>query len=149
MHGAAEAAADDERRLDDGVAGEARQARFEIRVALTRGREVEVGDACERPDRRRQGRECGHWVQRKGWAIWGSCKCPGSLTLGTGTPLRPFPTVLTVYPHAALVNPVAAGIGAALLIAAALQQAATARRRHKEQTDADRQRRIIRKFRKL
>jgi hypothetical protein len=57
--------------------------------------------------------------------------------------------VLTVYPHAALVNPVAAGIGAALLIAAALQQAATARRRHKEQTNADRQRRIIRKFRKL
>jgi hypothetical protein len=47
--------------------------------------------------------------------------------------------VLTVYPHAALVNPVAAGIGAALLIAAALQQAATARRRHKEQTNADRQ----------
>jgi hypothetical protein len=48
MHGAAEAAADDERRLDDGVAGEARQDRFEIRVALTRGREVEVGDACEK-----------------------------------------------------------------------------------------------------
>jgi TRAP-type C4-dicarboxylate transport system permease small subunit len=47
-----------------------------------------------------------------------------------------------VYPHATLVNPVVASIGAALLIVAALLQAATARRRHKEQTDADRQRRI-------
>ena len=51
-----------------------------------------------------------------------------------------------VYPHAALVNPVVAGIGAVLLIGAALQQAATARRRHKEQTDADRQRRITESY---
>jgi Pentapeptide repeats (8 copies) len=53
-----------------------------------------------------------------------------------------------VYPHAGLVNPVIAGIGAALLIGAALQQAAIARRRHKEQTDADRQRRITESFSK-
>ena len=51
-----------------------------------------------------------------------------------------------VYPHAALVNPVVAGIGAALLVVAALLQAATARRRHTEQTDADRQRRITESF---
>jgi uncharacterized protein YjbI with pentapeptide repeats len=43
---------------------------------------------------------------------------------------------------------VVAGIGAALLIGAALQQAATARRRHKEQTDADRQGRITESFAK-
>lgn len=53
-----------------------------------------------------------------------------------------------VYPHAGLVNPVVAGIGAALLIAAALQQASTARRRHREQTNADRQRRITESFAK-
>jgi hypothetical protein len=47
-----------------------------------------------------------------------------------------------VYPNAALLNPVVAGIGAALLIAAALSQAATAQRRHSQQTDTDRQRRI-------
>ena len=52
------------------------------------------------------------------------------------------------HPHAALVNPVVASIGAALLIGAALQQAATARRRHREQTDADRQRRITESFSK-
>jgi hypothetical protein len=52
------------------------------------------------------------------------------------------------YPHAGLVNPVVAGVGAALLIGAALQQAATARRRHKEQTDADRQRRITESYSK-
>ena len=52
------------------------------------------------------------------------------------------------YPHAGLVNPVVAGVGAALLVGAALQQAATARRRHKEQTDADRQRRITESFSK-
>jgi hypothetical protein len=52
------------------------------------------------------------------------------------------------HPNAGLVNPVAAGIGAVLLIVAALQQAATARRRHKEQTDADRQRRITESFSK-
>jgi hypothetical protein len=53
-----------------------------------------------------------------------------------------------VYPHAGLANPVVAGSGAALLIGAALWQAATARRRHKEQTDADRQRRITESFSK-
>ena len=53
-----------------------------------------------------------------------------------------------VYPHAGLVNPVVAGIGAVLLIGAALQQAATARRRHKEQTDADRHRRITESYSK-
>jgi hypothetical protein len=52
------------------------------------------------------------------------------------------------HPHAALVNPVVAGIGAALLIGTALQQAATARRRNREQTDADRQRRITESFSK-
>lgn len=52
------------------------------------------------------------------------------------------------YPHAGLANPVVAGIGAALLIGAALAQAATARRRHKEQTDADRQRRITESYSK-
>jgi hypothetical protein len=52
------------------------------------------------------------------------------------------------YPHAALVNPVAAGIGAALLIWAALRQAAIAARRHHAQTEADRQRRITESFSK-
>jgi len=52
------------------------------------------------------------------------------------------------HPHAALVNPVVASLGAALLVGAALQQAATARRRHREQTDADRQRRITESFSK-
>jgi hypothetical protein len=52
------------------------------------------------------------------------------------------------HPNAALVNPIVASVGAALLIAAALLQAATARRRHKEQTDADRQRRITESFSK-
>jgi hypothetical protein len=47
-----------------------------------------------------------------------------------------------VYPNAALLNPVVASAGAALLIAAALWQAATAQRRHSKQTDTDRQRRI-------
>jgi hypothetical protein len=47
-----------------------------------------------------------------------------------------------VYPNATLLNPVVASVGAALLIAAALWQAATARHRHSQQTDADRQRRI-------
>ena len=55
---------------------------------------------------------------------------------------------IPVYPHAGLINPVAAGIGALLLIGTALQQAATARRRHVEQTNADRQRRITESFSK-
>jgi len=53
-----------------------------------------------------------------------------------------------VYPHAGLVNPLAAGIGAALLIGAAVQQALTARRRHEQQTKADLQRRITESFSK-
>jgi hypothetical protein len=52
------------------------------------------------------------------------------------------------YPHAALVNPVAAGIGAALLVWAALRQAGIAARRHYAQTEADRQRRIIESYSK-
>jgi hypothetical protein len=52
------------------------------------------------------------------------------------------------HPNAALVNPIAGAIGAAALIGAALLQAATARRRHKAQTDADRQRRITDGFSK-
>ena len=53
------------------------------------------------------------------------------------------------YPHAGLINPVAAGIGALLLIGTALQQAATARRRHvKLEPNADRQRRITESFSK-
>jgi hypothetical protein len=47
-----------------------------------------------------------------------------------------------VYPHASLVNPIAAGVGAALLIGAAIQQARVATRRHRAQTVADQQRRI-------
>jgi hypothetical protein len=52
------------------------------------------------------------------------------------------------YAHAGLVNSVIGGIGAALLVGAALQQAATARRRQQAQTDADRQRRITESFSK-
>jgi hypothetical protein len=52
------------------------------------------------------------------------------------------------HPHASFANPVGAGIGAALLIIAALLQAATAQRRHREQTVADRQRRITESFSK-
>ena len=52
------------------------------------------------------------------------------------------------YPNAGLINPVIGGVGAGLLVWAALQQAATARRRHKEQTDADRQRRITESYSK-
>ena len=59
------------------------------------------------------------------------------------------------YPHAALVNPLIAGIGAALLIYAAIRQAWTANRqaniasqRHEAQTKADQQRRITDTFSK-
>ena len=57
-------------------------------------------------------------------------------------------TGAVTHPHAALINPVGAFIGAALLAWAALKQAATASRRHNEQTNADRQRRITESFSK-
>jgi hypothetical protein len=53
---------------------------------------------------------------------------------------------VVAYPNATLVNPILAGIGAALLIYAAIRQAQTAINRHVAQTDADRQRRIIESF---
>lgn len=53
-----------------------------------------------------------------------------------------------VYPHTAIVNPVVAAIGAALLIGAAILQAWTATRRHVEQTNADRERRITESYSK-
>jgi hypothetical protein len=49
---------------------------------------------------------------------------------------------VTHHPHADVLNPIAAAIGGAILAWAAFRQADTASRRHKEQTDADRQRRI-------
>ena len=52
------------------------------------------------------------------------------------------------YTHASFANPVFAGIGAALLIGAAIWQARTATQRHVAQTDADRQRRITESFSK-
>jgi hypothetical protein len=52
------------------------------------------------------------------------------------------------YPHAALLNPIVAGVGAALLILAALLQAGIAARRHLAQTEADKQRRITESFAK-
>jgi len=52
------------------------------------------------------------------------------------------------YPHATLLNPLIAGIGAALLIYAAIQQARTANQRHAAQTKADQQRRITESFSK-
>jgi hypothetical protein len=50
------------------------------------------------------------------------------------------------YPHANLVNPVVAAVGAALLIGAAIWQAEIAAQRHFAQTEADRQRRITESF---
>ena len=57
------------------------------------------------------------------------------------------------HPHAALVNPIGAGVvsvatavGALFLVKVALQQAQTARERHREQTKADRDRRITESF---
>src|ERR1700727_2730789 len=52
------------------------------------------------------------------------------------------------YPNAALVNPILAGIGATLLIYAAIRQAQTANSRHEAQTKADLQRRITESFSK-
>ena len=50
--------------------------------------------------------------------------------------------------YAATINPVVAALGAAALIWAAVRQAATASKRHTEQTRADRQRRITESFSK-
>ena len=50
------------------------------------------------------------------------------------------------FPHAALINPIVAGIGAALLIYAAIKQARIASDRHGAQTKADQQRRITESF---
>ena len=55
-------------------------------------------------------------------------------------------TGVVTFPNATLVNPILAGIGAALLIYAAIRQAQTASNRHEAQTDADRQRRITENF---
>ena len=62
---------------------------------------------------------------------------------------------VVTYPNAALVNPILAGIGATLLIYAAIRQAQTASRqariasdRHEAQTKADLQRRITESFSK-
>lgn len=52
------------------------------------------------------------------------------------------------YPNAALLNPILAGIGASLLIYAAIRQAQTATNRHREQTRADQQRRVTESFSK-
>jgi Pentapeptide repeats (8 copies) len=52
------------------------------------------------------------------------------------------------HPHAEIVNPIAAFVEAVSLAWAAVQQARTARRRHQEQTAADRQRRITESFSK-
>lgn len=55
---------------------------------------------------------------------------------------------VVTYPNAALVNPILAGIGATLLVYAAIRQAQTASSRHEAQTEADRQRRITESFSK-
>jgi uncharacterized protein YjbI with pentapeptide repeats len=52
------------------------------------------------------------------------------------------------YPNAALINPILAGLGAILLIYAAIRQAQTAGNRHEAQTKADLQRRITESFSK-
>jgi hypothetical protein len=55
---------------------------------------------------------------------------------------------VVTYPNAALVDPILAGLGAALLIYAAIRQAQTASNRHEAQTRADLQRRITESFSK-
>ena len=55
---------------------------------------------------------------------------------------------VVTYPNAALINPILAGIGATLLIYAAIRQAQTANSRHEAQTEADLQRRITESFSK-
>jgi hypothetical protein len=54
----------------------------------------------------------------------------------------------TYNSHLSAIIPLGAGIGGAIVAWAALAQAATARRRHDAQTDADRQRRITESFSK-
>jgi len=55
---------------------------------------------------------------------------------------------VVTYPNAALINPIIAGIGATLLIYAAIRQAQTAGSRHEAQTTSDLQRRITESFSK-
>jgi uncharacterized protein YjbI with pentapeptide repeats len=55
---------------------------------------------------------------------------------------------VVTYPNAALINPILAGLGAILLIYAAIRQAQTASSRHEAQTKADLQRRITESFSK-
>jgi Protein of unknown function (DUF2934)/Pentapeptide repeats (8 copies) len=52
------------------------------------------------------------------------------------------------HPHADILNPIGAAIAGAIIAWAALRQADTASRRHKEQTDADRQRRLTESYSK-
>ena len=55
---------------------------------------------------------------------------------------------VVTYPNEAFINPILAGLGAALLIYAAIWQAQTASNRHEAQTKADLQRRITESFSK-
>ena len=55
---------------------------------------------------------------------------------------------VVTYPNAAIINPILAGLGAILLIYAAIRQAQTASDRHEAQTKADLQRRITESFSK-
>jgi hypothetical protein len=55
---------------------------------------------------------------------------------------------VVTYPNAGLINPILAGLGATLLIYAAIRQAQTASSRHEAQTKADLQRRITESFSK-
>ena len=55
---------------------------------------------------------------------------------------------VVTYPNATFINPILAGIGATLLIYAAIRQAQTAGNRHEAQTETDRQRRITESFTK-
>ena len=55
---------------------------------------------------------------------------------------------VVTYPNAAIINPIFAGLGAILLIYAAIRQAQTASNRHEAQTEADLQRRVTESFSK-
>ena len=55
---------------------------------------------------------------------------------------------VVTYPNATLINPILAGIGAALLIYAAIRQAQTTNSRYEAQTKTDLQRRITETFSK-
>jgi hypothetical protein len=55
---------------------------------------------------------------------------------------------VVTYPHASLINPILGGLGALVLIYAAIRQAQTASSRHEAQTKADLQRRITETFSK-